>query len=370
MRLAWRNLLREKTRFAVTAIGIAFAVFLMIFEGSLLAGFLRASSKVVDATDAHLWISARGVPCFDFPSPVPSRFRDMSLGMAGVERVEKLAVGFPIWKRPDGSHQNVLLVGSDDAVAGLPRPRLERVGAEAPEAAVVDVSSFALLGLDALPARVEIDKRRALVTHSVTGFGSFLGSPYVFTTYEDARRYLGLDPDETTYLLVWLELGARPTDVRRELARRLPEVDVWTREQFSTRSRAYWILQTGAGGAILIAALLGFLVGVVIVSQTIYATTMEHLEEFATLRAMGARATTLVRVVLIQALVGSLAGYVLGVVVSVPVLSALRSSISWVHTPWWMPILMLAASLGMGSLASVVSVRKVLAVEPARVFRA
>ena len=66
MKLALQNILHDRIRFAVASIGIAFAAFLMTFQGSLLNGFLTAASKVVDATDSDLWITARGVTCFDF----------------------------------------------------------------------------------------------------------------------------------------------------------------------------------------------------------------------------------------------------------------------------------------------------------------
>ena len=74
MRLAWRNLSHDRLRFLVTVIGIAFAVFLMVFQGSLLTGFIRTASKGIDLTDGDIWISARGVDCFEFATPIPKRF--------------------------------------------------------------------------------------------------------------------------------------------------------------------------------------------------------------------------------------------------------------------------------------------------------
>ena len=70
MKLAWKNILHERTRFLVTTMGVAFATTLMIFQGSLLFGFLRAASKLIETTDSDIWITARGVACFDFPGPI------------------------------------------------------------------------------------------------------------------------------------------------------------------------------------------------------------------------------------------------------------------------------------------------------------
>jgi putative ABC transport system permease protein len=73
MRLAWYNIAHDRTRFLVTVLGITCAVFLMIFQGSILLGFLQASSRIIDSTDADLWITGRGVQCFEFPVSVERR---------------------------------------------------------------------------------------------------------------------------------------------------------------------------------------------------------------------------------------------------------------------------------------------------------
>ena len=70
MRLAWRNLSHDRMRFVVTIIGIAFATFLMVFQGSLFTGFVSASSKVIEAADAELWVVPRGVSCVEYGAPL------------------------------------------------------------------------------------------------------------------------------------------------------------------------------------------------------------------------------------------------------------------------------------------------------------
>ena len=120
----------------------------------------------------------------------------------------------------------------------------------------------------------------------------------------------------------------------------------------------------------LTAALLGFVVGLVVVSQNIYATTMENLEEYATLKAMGASRGYVCRVVLTQALVSGVIGSALGIALVYPAASGIRGFIAWVYTPPWLPLATLVIGLLMCCLASVVSIRKALSVEPARVFRA
>jgi putative ABC transport system permease protein len=268
--------------------------------------------------------------------------------------------------------QTIIVVGADPGVGkDFPLPYLNgNRNVALPEAVLVDHSDLSLLGITSAPVDVEINKYHARVLGTVDGFGSFLGSPYVFTGYVDAVRYIGLEPEETMFLLVYVGQGQDVQTVKQHLKARLPEADVWLRQEFSQQSRQYWLTQTGAGGAILTAAVLGFVVGAVIVSQTIYAMTMENLGEFATLKAMGASHWYVMKVVLTQALVSGVAGCALGLLAAFPLLKVVKGTVSWLYTPWWLPLLMVLLSLFMSALASLVSIRKALSVEPGRVFRA
>jgi putative ABC transport system permease protein len=372
MWLAWRNLNHDRFRFAVTVVGIAFAVLLMIFQGSLLVGFLRASSKPIDMTDADLWIATRGIEAFEFASPLPERFYDLAAGVDGVGAVHRVTVGFTFYQKPSGMQQSVLLIGADPGIGErFPIPFADaRRSSVAPEAILVDASNAAALDVDALPALIEIGSRRARVVDIIDGFGSFFGTPFVFSGYADAVRYLRWPGDATVFLALLVGDGHDPVEVKRALQRRLPEVDVWTRDEFSRRAQLFWVRKTGAGGAILLVAALGFIVGMVIVSQNIYATTMENLEEFATLKAMGATPWYIRKVVLTQALACGSVGSIVGFLALLPLLPHIRQLISWLYTPWWLPVGMIGVGLVMCVCAAVASIRKALAVEPGRVFRA
>jgi len=111
---------------------------------------------------------------------------------------------------------------------------------------------------------------------------------------------------------------------------------------------------------------LGFLIGLVVVSQTIYANTMENIEEYATLKALGAPKSLVARVVLTQALLCGTVGSVLGLFAVIPVIDQAKSLIPWIYMPWWLPVVMVLPSMAMCSLASIASVRNALTVEPGR----
>ena len=93
MRLAFRNILHDRLRFLLGIGGIAFSAFLMIFQGSLLAGFERAASRVIDSVDADIWIMPRGVQALDFAPPLRAGYWGVVKGVTGVGSVQEVAAG-------------------------------------------------------------------------------------------------------------------------------------------------------------------------------------------------------------------------------------------------------------------------------------
>ena len=124
------------------------------------------------------------------------------------------------------------------------------------------------------------------------------------------------------FILVKVAPGADVQQVRRELLDHVTDVEVFTTAQFSRMTTFYWMFTTGAGVAVLIAAVLGLVVGFVVVAQTIYATTVDHIREFGTLKAMGAPNSYVYKVIMKQAAISAVIGYVLGMIVSVFVVHA------------------------------------------------
>lgn len=372
MRLAWFNIANDRVRFLVTVAGIACAVFLMIFQGSVLLGFLHAASRLIDATDPELWVVGRGVSCFEFPAPLERHYVEMARSVSGVSGTRRICTGQVQCRKPDGNAQLVTLVGADtDVGKSFPAPYLNGTsGALEPDSVVVDTSNLAQLNVHSFPVDVELNHQRARIVGHTSGFSTFLGTPYMFASYADASRYLGLGAEEAVYILVRLVPGKAVDEVKKELQSRLPNVDVWTREEFASKAQLYWISQTGAGGAIFMGAALGFLIGLAIVSQAIYANTMENIEEYSTLKALGASRGFVLRLVFTQAMIYGTFGYVIGVLATVPLTQMARTAVPWVNTPWWLPVVMFPATLMMCAAASLLSVRKALSAEPAKVFRA
>src|SRR6202045_1504140 len=372
MKLAWQNIVHDRARFLATVVGVSFAVFLMVFQGSLLVGFRQAASRFIEASDFDIWITARGVQAFEFGATLEARVREMAAGVPGVAETGRACMAFAVYRKPNGKQQVVALVGADSNLGKhFPVPDLaETTENRSLDSILYDASDRDLIEVASLPAEVEINGHRANMEHEIEGFGGFLGVPSLFTSYRNAARYLGFAPEDGMYILLRVGKEYSVSDVQQNLRQHLPEVDVLTREEFAHKSRMYWVIKTGAGSAILTAAVLGFLIGLVVVSQTIYANTMENIEEYATLKALGASQAFVARIVLTQALICGAVGIILGLLAVVPSIGYAKSLIPWIYAPWWLPAVMVVPSLVMCSLASIVSVRSALTVEPGRVFRA
>jgi putative ABC transport system permease protein len=156
--------------------------------------------------------------------------------------------------------------------------------------------------------------------------------------------------------------------VRSAIEQRLPDTEVLTQDEFRKRSQNYWLFQTGAGAALIAGALLGLIVGIVIVAQTLYSSTKDHINEFATLRALGAGAGYIVKVILMQAVLSGLIGYALGMILA---LAAIRGAQDTKLTIIMTPGLaggLFAVTVGMCIFAAISAIIKVVRIDPAVVF--
>jgi len=370
--LAVRNLRRSRGRLLVSLFGIAFATFLMAVQGSLLHSFTRTASRIVDSVDADLWIVGKGTPTFDYVSPIPERYAFLALGIDGVRDAGRGIAGWAPIQRPNGDRTLVMLIGVESAYRG----RLPPVAAVAAtrglsdSALIIDASDARTLGFDGALKTAQVAARRGYFLSETQGFASFLGSPLVFADYSDAHRFLRLERTQTSFVVLHLEPGRNPIAVRDALRARLPDVDIWQTGEFSLQSRIFWLVQTGAGGALTIAAILGFGIGLVLVAQTIYGITTENIEEYATMKAMGASNRDVRTVVLSQSLICGVVGGIFGLLIVEPFAMVLRLLVSWMAVPYWMYFVVAGALALLCVLASLIAAQPAVRVDPGRVFRA
>jgi putative ABC transport system permease protein len=149
----------------------------------------------------------------------------------------------------------------------------------------------------------------------------------------------------------------------------MPGVDVFTAPQLSHATQTYWLFTTGAGMALVIGALLGLLVGIVVVAQTLYATTVDRLPEYATLRAMGASNRYLQAIIIQQAVISAGLGYATGIGLAWLVTYAARDGSAALLMPWQLASSLGVVTVAMCVAAALLSIRKVMTICPTSVFR-
>ncbi len=371
-RLAWRNFTRDRVRLVISVVGVAFAVLLMTLQLGLLIGFARTSSSLVDRAKADFWIVPRGAKDVDQAGLLRERQKFAALGIPDVAAVESLIVVFAGLKRPDGGTVSVLVVGVEphggllqpwSFISGSPQD-LRRA-----DGIVIDELYAGKLGIARVGETLEISSRRARVVGITSGIRTFTQSPYVFTSLENARALGEVPAGWTTYLLVRARPGANLPRLQGALQKAFPAEDVWTASGFSWQTREYWLLTTGAGASLLLAALLGSVVGLVIVAQTLYSAVVERIGEFATIRALGAGKRFLVRIILHQASISGTAGYAIGVGLAAVMASLVRHSSVVIDLSATLLFITAIVALAVCGSASLIPIRKVLKADPVSLFR-
>jgi putative ABC transport system permease protein len=310
--LAFRNLFFDRLRFIATVVGIVFSIVLVTVQMGLYLGFGRMVTTMIDHASADLWIMPRGTKCFEDPSLLNARERYRALAINGVAEAIPVVIGFADWRIPDGAMTPVFVIGSDLRSGGLQPWNLVDGRIEAlstPNAVAVDKSYFDRLGVSGIGATAEIRQQAVRVAAVTNGIRSFTTTPFVFMDVNRARAHTGVPSGKATYLLVRLSPGAGLKYVRNQIISNIADVEVLTAAEFRDRSRRFWLFGTGAGAALFAGALLGVIVGTVIVAQTLYSSTKEHLNEFATLRAIGSSQGYIYKVIVCQAMISAVIGF-------------------------------------------------------------
>jgi putative ABC transport system permease protein len=370
--LAWKNLVHDKVRLGVTLTGIVFALVLVLIQFGLFLGFLDTTANIVASSGADLWITAPGIPHVNGATPIPESRRYRALAVPGVQRVEKFNIQFVNWKLPSGSQEAVQVVGFD-LESGLGGPWNLIAGSvndlRGEDTVIVDDLYKVKLGVTGIGHVAEIQGKRARVVGFTKAIRSFTTSPYVFTSFKNSQNYAQIRPDETLFLLVRAQPGADLIGVKEGLGKAVSGVQIFTNDELRQRTQHYWLFSTGAGITTLMGAALGLLVGMVVVAQTIYASTVDHIREFGTLKAMGAGNSYVYKVIIQQALISALFGYGLAIIAGYFVAWQSEAGNAAILLPPEMAwgTLLLAAVMCIG--ASIISIRKATTIDPAMVFK-
>jgi putative ABC transport system permease protein len=370
--LARKNLFHDKVRFMTAFIGIQFAVVLITVQIGVFLKFVTNASVIIDHLDADLWITAKNLRNFDFGRSISDKKCNQAREINGVLWAEKLLVSFALWKTPGGGQESIQLIGfNPETMIGSPWEIVEGNIHDVKyfNSVFIDEAERAKLGNLSIGGETEINNHKIKFAGVIRGARSFIGSPYVFTSFKNGLALSNRKQDETTYIVVKVAQGHSVEEIRDRLRNEIKDGDVYTKAEFSDKTRRYWLVTTGAGVALLAAALIGVAIGIVIVGQTIYASTNEHIVEFGTLKAIGASNPDVYKIIIEQALLSAAIGYGLGVLTTYFVVKIMHAYRLDVHLPWQAMVAVLITTIAMCISASVFSVIKVTRIDPALVFK-
>ena len=336
-------------------------------------GLLANASVTIEQIDADLWVSARNTPNVDFSNTFPETFIQRVRSVPGVARADNLIVWFGRVALPSGATENAVLYAMEDFTRwNLPwqvnagNARNLRRG----KYVILDDSATKRFGQFDVGDYREFNGQRLKIIGTTSEARSFTTNPIAFLDYRVAQS---LDRqslhNRTTYILVKLAPGFDPQAMRAAIRERLPYNDVWTRAEWASRSRSYWTDRTGLGLNMIMTVFLGCLVGVVVVAQTLYTSTMEHIKEFATVKAIGGGNAEICAIIAKQAAIAAVVGFALGAVMAYglrPVMAGL--DLKLILTPSF-SIYVFAGTLALCLGASAISFRRVASLDPALVFR-
>ncbi len=370
--LASRNLFHDRVRLIATVVGIVFSIVLVTVQLGVFVSFERMVTMMIDHAQADFWIAPIETKSFEGSSLLAGRERFQALSINGVTEVTPVIVGYASWRKPNGGASTpVLVVGAPTASAGLQpwnvvEGRVDDLSM--PDAVAIDRSYFEQLGVAGIGGNAEISNQKARVVAITKGIRSFTTTPQVFTSLDRARAYLGVPPNKANYFIVRISPNANAAAVRSRLAASLSDAEVLTSEEFRHRSRLFWLMDTGAGAALLGSAILGIIVGTIIVAQTLYSSTKDHLKEFATLRAIGSSRKYILKVILVQALLSAVIGFSIAAAIGLALVKATTdAALPIVMTPE-LTLGLFVLTVAMCAIAAISAIRVVTRIDPAMVF--
>jgi putative ABC transport system permease protein len=374
--VALKMLMGDRGKYLGIIFGVAFAALLMGQQLSMFVGIMRrTTSQIRDVREADLWVMDPRVQHVDEVRPLPEPDLQRVRGVPGVAWAVRFSKGLVQARIEGGDYRQVILLGLDDAtLVGGPRMVVGSLAdLRKPDAVVVDVAGYHLLWPGEpieLGKTLEMNDRRAVLVGVCEASAPFMTSPVLYTRYSQAVDYTPPQRNQLSFVLAGAEPGRDPRAVAREVHAQTG-LQALTSEDFAAKTIDYYLRSTGIPANFGITVGLGFLVGIAIAGQTFYLFTVENLKQFGALKAMGLGNGRLVGMILLQALVVGVLGYAAGMGLTALSLEAAGyvEHLRGLFVPWQVLVGTGAAVLLIVVLASLLSIRRVLVLEPAVVFR-
>jgi putative ABC transport system permease protein len=380
MFLGWLQLKHKPLRLIVALSGISFAVLLIMMQLGFRSALFESAVRFHERFDYDIALFSPDSVFIVRPQPFSIRRLYQALGFDAVEDVTPVYIFPSIWKNPwDNMRRSINTIGfhPDSRLLAIEGFEDSRKLLRGQDVVLFDSASRPEFGpveetLEAgNPVVTEINDREVEVV-GLFEMGTSFGIDGTVITSDDnwLRLFPGRSRNEIQLGLIRLKQGADANQVRDSLAEYLPgDVLVMTKQQFVQREKAYWNSATPIGYIFAFGAIMGFVVGAIIVYQILFADVSEHLNEYATLRAIGYRNRFVSGIVLQQAVILAVLGYLPGLAV---VYWLYGKAAAATNLPLYITqeraLTVFLMTLAMCAISAMMAVRKVQRLDPADVF--
>ncbi|MBY0458773.1 MAG: ABC transporter permease [Gemmataceae bacterium] len=382
--VALKMLLGDRTKYLGIVFGVSFAALLMAQQSAIFCGLMRnTTSQIRDIQGGDVWVMDKNVQFVDDTKPLSENALYRVRGIEGVRWAVRLYKGIARARMADGNFQQVILIGVDDAtLTGAPAVEQGKLlqgsleDLRQPDAVIMDEFGWRyLFGKEPFaPGKVvEMNDRRAVIVGLAKCNPTFQTFPIMYCTYAQAVKYVPQERKTLTFILAKADDGVSPDELCQRINERTGDLKAETNDQFFWTTIGYYMKRTGIPINFGITVMLGFVVGCAIAGQTFYLFTVENLKQFGSLKAMGVSNLRIVRMVMLQALVVGVIGYGLGVGGAALFGYVFERLVTNAPAAFYFPWQVLALSAGavavIITIAAGMSLRRVLFLEPAVVFR-
>lgn len=391
--IARKNLFEDLPRFLVAQAGIMFAVSLITIQTGIFKGVMRSTALLVNSSKADIWVGSQDTETLEMTLHMPYERLEEARNVEGVELAEPLIVQGTLWRDAVGQINHVRVFGfNPDAELFVPgqiaKGRLSDL--KEPYSVFVDEASFDTLNVEWIGDAVEVGAFSAEVVGFTQDTQSIVSSPYIFASLENAHAFVTTRPtelpaqrgsqpepevliaeDEISYILVKAKPGEDLQELKNKLEDALPYTRAFTQEEMAQTNVTYWQDRTGIGFVLGLGAAVGIVVGMVVVSQILYASVSDHIKEFGTLKAMGASDRVIYGVIIEQALWMAVLGYLPGMALCFGIKSwALASQGLTIAIAPTTAAGVFVITVVMCVTSAIFAIQKINRVDPAIVFKA
>jgi putative ABC transport system permease protein len=375
--VAVQMLTGDRAKYLGLIFAVAFSTFLMSHQSTIFAGIMdRTTSQIKDIKDANIWVMDPKTQYFDEVKALTDDDVYRVRSVAGVEWAVPLFKGQPRARALDGNFRVVIMLGVDDAsLVGAPRDLVlgSPEDLRKPDAVLVDRVGYEFFFPGqpyALGKTLELNDHRVTIEGIFNSSAPFQNLPVFYARYSQAITYVGRERNLLSFVLAKAQPGLSDSEVTRRITA-ATGLHAATGREFGWQTIRYYIAHTGIPVNFGITIAIALVVGTIVAGQTFYIFTLENLKQFGALKAIGVTNLRITGMILLQALMVGVIGYSIGIAMTAAFFEITKNNLD---LRGFILFWQIAAGTGAVVLfivvaASLVSIRRVLVLEPAVVFR-